>query len=157
MCVCTSVFMCPGVILGRRPQCCSCIFLSSLVSLIWSICTSYENIIFRLFKDTHKIHTYTESHVKCWCLTGWSAGQSAVLIIGLGEVGGAAAVIRAFWCGLAERKGHLLNISGRTTGRDRDREGWTGGGDCPQTWWPWLAGLCMYAQVHTCKDEWQTA
>lgn len=63
-------------------------------------------------------HTYTESHVKRWRLTGWSAGQSAVLIIGPGEVGGAAAVIRAFWCGLAERKGHPLNISGRTTCRE---------------------------------------
>lgn len=87
-------------------------------------------------------HTYMHaSHVKCLHLTGWSAGQSAVLIIGLGEVGGAAAVIRAFWCGLAERKGHTLNISGRTTGRDR--EGWSAEGDCPLVWWlRWLA--CMF-------------
>jgi len=42
------------------------------------------------------------------------------LIIGPEEAGGAAAVIRAFWCGLAERKGHPLNISGRTTGRNRE-------------------------------------
>lgn len=42
------------------------------------------------------------------------------MIIGPREVGGAAAVIRAFWCGLAKRKGHPLNISGRTTGWDRE-------------------------------------
>lgn len=36
------------------------------------------------------------------------------------EAGGAAAVIRAFWCGLAERKGHPLNISGGTTSKDQE-------------------------------------
>lgn len=60
----------------------------------------------------------SEVHVKLRCLTGRSASQSAVLIIGSEEAGGAAAVIRAFWCGLAERKGHPLNDSGRTTGRE---------------------------------------
>lgn len=43
------------------------------------------------------------------------------------EAGGAAAVIRAFWCGLAERKGHPLNISGRTTTREIGRGGQTKG------------------------------
>lgn len=130
------------------PFFCSCSFLSPVSS-------SSIGFWFYLYVPSQwslqppMTHTYMHtSHVKRLHLTGWSAGQSAVLIIGLGEVGGAAAVIRAFWCGLAERKGHTLNISGRATGRDR--EGWSAGGDCPQMWWlQWLV-WGMYVYIQTC-------
>lgn len=116
--------------------------------LFFSFCLFLAHKNTSLHPDKH-----TQPRVTCKALVsdGWSAGQSAVLIIGPGEVGGAAAVIRAFWCGLAQRKGHPLNISGRTT--SRDREGWTWRGDCPQTW-QGVIGRVIVMYVSTCRN-WQ--
>lgn len=45
-------------------------------------------------------------------------GRLAALIIRPEEARGVATVIMPFWCGLAERKGHPLNIPGRTGRRE---------------------------------------
>lgn len=49
-------------------------------------------------------------------------GRLAALIIRPEEARGVATVIMPFWCGLAERKGHPLNITGRTGRRGEEGE-----------------------------------